>query len=78
MIPITALETLPKISGIYLVKTATCEVIYIGQATNIFHRWKSGHHKLSQIIAEYGVEVFIVCIETPIWLMNRAERAAVD
>jgi excinuclease UvrABC nuclease subunit len=75
MLPITQLEHLPKISGIYKVLDANGNVIYVGQAKNIYSRWNNGHHKLSEIIAEYGIEVYIDWAEIPEWLLNRAENA---
>ena len=69
---------MPKITGIYLVRKANGDVIYIGQAQNIYSRWKNGHHKLSQIIAECGTEAYIDWVEIPTWLLNRAEHAAIS
>lgn len=53
------------------------EVIYIGQAINIYNRWNNGHHILGKVIKEYDVNAYIDWIEVPIWLLNRAENAAV-
>jgi excinuclease UvrABC nuclease subunit len=78
MLPITQLEFLPKISGIYKVLDVNGNVIYVGQAKNIHSRWKKGHHKLSEIIAECGVEANIDWAEIPEWLLNRAENAAIS
>jgi excinuclease UvrABC nuclease subunit len=78
MLPITQLEFLPKISGIYKVLDANGNVIYVGQAKNIHSRWNNGHHKLSAIIAEYGIEAYIAWAEIPEWLLNRAENAAIS
>lgn len=77
-VPITDLESLPKVSGIYLVRSASGEVVYIGQASNIYRRWRNGHHRLSDIVRECGVEAYISWTEVPKWLLNRAEHAAVS
>jgi excinuclease UvrABC nuclease subunit len=77
MLPITQLKFLPKISGIYKVLDAKGNVIYVGQAKNIHRRWRNGHHKLSEIIAECGAEANIDWAEIPEWLLNRAENAAI-
>jgi excinuclease UvrABC nuclease subunit len=76
MLPISRLELLPKISGIYRVLDADGNVIYVGQAKNIHSRWTNGHHKLSEIISEYGIDVYIDWVVIPEWLLNRAENAA--
>ena len=71
MLPISQLEALPKISGIYRVLDAEGCVIYIGQARNIHERWNNGHHKLGKIIAEHGVDACIDWVFIPGWLLNR-------
>lgn len=76
-VPVNNLKALPSVSGIYLVYDADGEVIYIGQAKNIHQRWKSGHHKLGEIITECGTNAYISWVEVPEWLLNRAENAAV-
>jgi excinuclease UvrABC nuclease subunit len=78
VISLTELRLLPPTSGIYKVLDANGSVIYIGQAKNIRDRWQNGHHKLSDIIAEYGVNVCIAWVEVPEWLLNRTENAAVS
>ena len=78
MLLISKLEFLPKLSGIYKVLDAEGNVIYVGQAKNIHSRWNNGHHKLSEIIAEYGMTVCIEWVVVPEWLLNRAENAAVS
>lgn len=77
MIPITELQNLPKISGIYKVIDADNNVLYIGQAKNIYCRWNNGHHKLGKIIAMCGANAYIICVQIPEWLLNRAENAAI-
>ena len=77
MLPITELERLPKVSGIYKILDADGNVIYVGQAKNIHSRWNNGHHKLSEIIAEYGTAAYIDWVEIPEWLLNRAENATI-
>ncbi|MFG6094427.1 hypothetical protein D0962_33270 [Leptolyngbyaceae cyanobacterium CCMR0082] len=77
MLPITQLNLLPEVSGVYKVLSATGEVLYVGQAQNIHKRWNKGHHKLHEIIAECGVSGFIQWIELPCWLLNRAENLAI-
>jgi excinuclease UvrABC nuclease subunit len=77
MLPITQLESLPKITGIYRVLDAKGAVVYVGQAKNIHKRWHQGHHKMAEIIARYGVEVYIDWTVVPSWLLNRAEHAAI-
>ncbi|MCC0176169.1 GIY-YIG nuclease family protein [Waterburya agarophytonicola K14] len=77
MTPITDLQSLPKISGIYKVIDADNNVLYIGQAKNIYLRWNNGHHKLGKIIARCGLDAYIVWVQIPEWLLNRAENAAI-
>lgn len=77
-VPITEPELLPKVSGIYLVRSANGEVVYIGKANNIYQRWKNGHHKFSEIVKECGTEAYISWTEVPKWLLNRAEHSAVS
>jgi excinuclease UvrABC nuclease subunit len=77
MITIRQLHELPKTSGIYRVVDAQGITLYVGQAKNIHHRWKNGHHKLAEIIAICGVDACITWVEIPEWLLNRAENAAV-
>lgn len=77
MIPITELHSLPKISGIYKVVDANNNVLYIGQAKNIHLRWNNGHHKTSKILAMCGANAFIVWVQIPERLLNRAENAAI-
>jgi excinuclease UvrABC nuclease subunit len=77
MISITNLKSLPKISGIYKVIDANNNVLYIGQAKNIYNRWNHGHHKLSKIISMYGINAYITWVQIPEWLLNRAESAAI-
>lgn len=76
MIPITQLDKLPKISGVYRVVSAEGKVIYIGQAKNIHERWKNGHHKLADIIALCGSSAHVEWVKIPEWLLNRAEHVA--
>jgi excinuclease UvrABC nuclease subunit len=76
MLPINKLEFLPKTSGIYRVLDADRNVIYVGQARNIHSRWNNGHHKLAEIIAKYGIDVYIDWVVIPEWLLNRAENAS--
>ncbi len=76
MITINNLKQLPRVSGIYVVLDADMNVIYIGQAKDIYERWNNGHHKLGEIISEYGVNAYIRWVEIPEWLLNRAENAA--
>ena len=77
-IQITNLHNLPKISGIYKVIDANNNVLYVGQAKNIYQRWHLGHHKLGKIIEICGVNAYISCTEVPEWLLNRAENAAIS
>lgn len=77
MLPIQNLEALPQVSGIYRVLDAEGNVIYIGQAQNIYDRWNDGHQKLGKIIAEHGLAAWIDWAVIPEWLLNRAENAAV-
>ena len=77
MIPVTDLKSLPKIGGIYKVVDSSNNVLYIGQAKNIYHRWNNGHHKLGAILSICGTNAYIVCIQVPEWLLNRAENAAI-
>jgi excinuclease UvrABC nuclease subunit len=78
MVSITNLKDLPAISGIYQVIDANNNVIYIGQAKNIYTRWNNGHHKMSNIMALCGVNAYIRWVEVPEWLLNRAENAAIS
>ena len=77
MLPINQLDQLPKISGIYRVLDGEGQVIYIGQARNLYERWNKGHHKFSQIIDECGLDAHVDWVRLPLWLLNRAENAAV-
>ncbi len=77
MLSITELEKLPKISGIYKVLDSQNNVIYVGQAKNIYERWNKGHHQLSKIIKLCGTNAYIEWIEVPEWLLNRAENTAI-
>jgi excinuclease UvrABC nuclease subunit len=76
--PITSIQSLPKVSGIYKVIDANKQVIYIGQAKNIYLRWNQGHHKMSEILSRCGINAYIECVEVPEWLLNRAENAAIS
>jgi excinuclease UvrABC nuclease subunit len=78
MISITQLHLLPRVSGIYKVVDTHGNVIYIGQSINIYERWNKGHHKLSEIINQYGTEVYLEWVEVPEWLLNRVENTAVS
>lgn len=78
IIPITELTSLPQCSGVYKVLDSQKNVIYVGQAKNIHKRWNNGHHKLSKIIAEYGIDSYIDWVEVPEWLLNRTENAAIS
>ncbi|MGK7946932.1 MAG: GIY-YIG nuclease family protein [Microcystaceae cyanobacterium] len=78
MLPITQLNQLPTVCGIYKIVNAQGIVIYVGQSKNIYKRWKNGHHILGEIIAKYGIEgIYIEWVEVPEWLLNRAENTAV-
>ncbi len=77
MITIRQLHELPETSGVYRVMDIHGVTLYIGQAKNIHHRWNSGHHKLSEIVAICGTDAYITWVEVPEWLLNRAENAAV-
>lgn len=77
MLSITQLGNLPTCGGIYRVLDQAGTVIYIGQARNIYQRWKRGHHKISEILTLCGTEAFIDWVELPEWLLNRAENLAV-
>lgn len=77
MIPITDLQNLPKISGIYKVVDADNNVLYIGQAKNIYVRWNNGHHKIGKILEICGTNAHISYVQIPEWLLNRAENAAI-
>jgi excinuclease UvrABC nuclease subunit len=76
MVPITQLNKLPKISGVYKVVNIEGEVLYIGQAKNIYERWNNGHHQLANIIALCGSLAYIEWVQIPEWLLNRAEHVA--
>lgn len=77
IVPLRDLGSLPKASGIYLVLAANDEVVYVGQTQNIRDRWKNGHHKLADIVSEYGNDIRIKCVAIPQWLLNRAEHSAI-
>nr|WP_278002586.1 GIY-YIG nuclease family protein [Nodosilinea sp. FACHB-13] len=53
-------------------------VLYVGQSKNLYQRWNGGHHKLAQLVANYGNDIYIHWVEVPEWLLNRAESAAFD
>ena len=78
MLSIIQLQDLPNICGIYRVLDKNKNVIYVGQAQDIHHRWTSGHHKLSHIIALHGTDAYIDWVAVPKHLLNRAERASID
>ncbi len=78
LVSITNLQNLPKISGIYKVLDDKNNVLYIGQAKNIYQRWKNGHHKISEILSRCGTNAYIESIEVPEWLLNRAENATIS
>jgi excinuclease UvrABC nuclease subunit len=76
-VPITNLQALPQVSGIYKVIDTDNNVVYIGQAKNIYERWNNGHHKISEILSKCETNAYIEWVELPEWLLNRAENAAV-
>lgn len=78
LVAITDVKNLPKISGIYIVVDDKNNVLYIGQAKNIYQRWKNGHHKFSEIVSRCGTNAHIKSVEVPEWLLNRAENAAIS
>ncbi len=78
LISITNLKNLPKISGIYIVLDNQNNVLYIGQAKNIYQRWNNGHHKISEILSRCGTNAYIESVEVPGWLLNRAENSAIS
>ena len=78
LVPITNLQALPQVSGIYKVIDTDNNVLYIGQAKNIYERWNNGHHKLNEILSQCGVNAYIEWVEVPEWLLNRAENAAIS
>ncbi len=53
-------------------------MLYVGQPRNIYHRWNSGHHKLPELVMQYGTAIYIRWVLLPLWLLNRAENAAVE
>lgn len=53
-------------------------VVYVGQSQNIYQRWNAGHHKLAQLLMEYGKDLSISWVELPEWLLNRAENAVIE
>ncbi len=78
MLSLSQLSALPRASGIYLVLDGAGQVLYIGQAQNIYQRWNSGHHKMAEILAlEDSATTRIQSILLPCWLLNRAEHAAI-
>lgn len=78
IIKITNLQALPPVCGIYKVIDADGSVLYIGQAKNIYKRWKIGHHKISEILSKCGTNAYIEWVEVPEWLLNRAENSAIS
>lgn len=77
MIPILNIELLPSISGLYLVKNEAGEVVYIGQAENIYARWRKGHHRVIDIIKCCGENCTISWVPVSIEWLNLAERQAI-
>lgn len=77
MVPIQNIRDLPTICGLYLVLNRDHKVVYIGQSKNIQERWKTGHHKLSDIINNYGTNVKIIWVEIPQNRLNHAEYLAI-
>ena len=53
-------------------------VMYIGQAKNIYQRWNQGHHKIGKILKICGTDAYVSFVEVPEWLLNRAENAAIS
>ncbi len=78
LVPITNLKNLPKICGIYQVLDDHNNVLYIGQAKNIYQRWKNGHHKMNEILSRCGANAYIESVQVPGWLLNRAENSAIS
>lgn len=79
MISIQDLETLPPVCGLYLVLNEKNEVIYIGKSINIKKRWMRGHHKLNEILKNYGYEnIKVRWVEIPEKRLNHAEYLAVN
>lgn len=68
------LNQLPVVSAIYRVWHNE-EIIYVGQTTNLRKRWKN-HHKLSEIIKNYGFDWTIDWVEIDPANLDRAEAFA--
>lgn len=78
IVSITNLQALPQVSGIYKVVDIHNNVLYVGQAKNIYRRWNKGHHKISEILSMCGTNACIEWTELPEWLLNRAENSAIS
>jgi hypothetical protein len=65
------LDKLPTISAIYRVWHKD-HVVYVGQAKNLKQRWKN-HHKLHEIIKNYGLDWTIDWVEVAPENLDRAE-----
>lgn len=70
----TDLEQLPSISAVYRVLHQGT-VVYVGQAKNLKHRWKS-HHLLFKLFRKYGQDWTIEWVEVSPDNLNRAEAFA--
>ncbi|MEL6788658.1 MAG: GIY-YIG nuclease family protein [Cyanobacteria bacterium J06607_15] len=77
-IQINNLQELPKICGIYKVVDDNNNVLYVGQAKDIYQRWNKGHHTMGKILNKCGTNAYIVWVKIPEWLLNRAENAAIS
>jgi hypothetical protein len=44
-LPLTSYRQLPAISAVYFIVVDPDDVLYIGQARSLRHRWTQGHHR---------------------------------
>ena len=64
-LPALALESrknMPRVSGVYFVRSASGKVLYIGRTTNLYQRW-ANHHRARQLKSLTGVTVVWLVID---------------
>ena len=77
-LPALALEArkeLPAVSGIYFVRNASGEVVYIGRAVNLRQRWET-HHRARQLKSFTGITIAWLAVEDQA-LLGEIEAACI-
>lgn len=62
ILDISDIEHLPKTQGIYLVMSDNDEILYIGRASNIYERWRTGHHKTVKFFKYCSPSIMYICL----------------